>query len=380
MITQDEIKVIYGEDALQMTKSLLSACDLASLIPGKDAKIGLKPNLVVAKPAESGATTHPEILAGTIEYLQEHGFHNLMILEGSWVGDSTERAFHVSGYDKLSARYHVPLFDTKKDSYVKKTYGGIMMEISRTSLSLDFLINMPVMKGHCQTIVTGAMKNLKGTLSDAEKRHFHALGLDRPIAYLNMIEHCGFLLGDGICGDLDFEEGGNPVRMNRIFAGLDPVLFDSYIASSMGYAPEDIGYIRIGSEIGVGSKDIAHARITELNHDSTKAKPSASGKVRALARYAVQKEACSACWANLIQALARLQDSGELGALADRPACDGQGFRNVVPDESEAGRLASRCPGIGHCTAGFRTHVEGCPPGASEILNYLRAEICTGKE
>jgi hypothetical protein len=44
-------------------------------------------------------------------------------------------------------------------------------------------------------------------------------------------------------GDLDFEEGGNPVRMNRILAGSDPVLIDSYAAQLLGFEAEEIAYI-----------------------------------------------------------------------------------------------------------------------------------------
>ena len=39
--------------------------------------IGIKPNLVAPVPAEFGGTTHPEVVAGIIEYLQGNGFTNL---------------------------------------------------------------------------------------------------------------------------------------------------------------------------------------------------------------------------------------------------------------------------------------------------------------
>ncbi|WP_343208132.1 DUF362 domain-containing protein [Anaerolentibacter hominis] len=357
----NQIIVTYGNDPAKMTKDILDAAGLAGRLPDKKSLIGLKPNLVVAKPASSGATTTPAILAGTIEYLQEHGYHNLLILEGSWVGDSTTRAFKVCGYDALSKKYNVPLFDTKSDKYESRSYGGLTMEISRKALEVDYLINMPVLKGHCQTIVTGALKNMKGIISDREKRHFHTLGLHKPIAYLNKILCADFIIGDGMCGDLDFEEGGNPVQMNRVFCGIDPVLIDSYIASSMGYSPDDIRYIQIAAEIGVGSKDLDHAAITELNKDTTPVKPAASRKVQQLARYARQDDACSACYANLIQALARLDDAGKLRYLQKTPVCIGQGFKG----KSEA------CPGVGSCTRDFADSVPGCPPKTPEILRFL---------
>ena len=71
---KNEILIIYGKNYKEMTKELLNAANLADQIGDKKKKIGLKPNLVVAKTPDSGATTHMEMIEGTIEYLQENGF------------------------------------------------------------------------------------------------------------------------------------------------------------------------------------------------------------------------------------------------------------------------------------------------------------------
>ena len=63
---------IFGSDAHQMTVVLMEAAKAAELIPA-GASVALKPNLVAAKAPESGATTHPGVLSGCIEYLQAHG-------------------------------------------------------------------------------------------------------------------------------------------------------------------------------------------------------------------------------------------------------------------------------------------------------------------
>ena len=49
--------------------SLLDSASVCDWLGSKDLPIILKPNLVVSKPASSGATTHPEIAAAVIEYL-----------------------------------------------------------------------------------------------------------------------------------------------------------------------------------------------------------------------------------------------------------------------------------------------------------------------
>lgn len=363
-MNREDIILTYGTDAAKMTTDVLEKAQLIDRIP-KGARVGIKPNLVVAKPHETGATTSPVMVGAVIEYLQKHGIKDIVIFEGSWVGDNTKRAFKICGYEDLSRRYGVPLIDMKDDTYRHVKAGPIDMEIGETALDMGFFINMPVLKGHCQTLVTGALKNLKGCLSDREKRHFHALGLHQPIAYVNTVLHPDFILVDGLCGDLDFEEGGNPVPMHRIFCGLDPVLIDSYIASAMGYEPGDIEYIRLAASLGVGSMDLTKAKITVLDQDRSPVPAKSSRKVKRLAACIVEKEACSACYANLIQALARLDDSGDLGYFKTHPIHIGQGFRGVAGDGI----------GSGNCTAGFTTYVKGCPPNAADILRVLKGEL-----
>ena len=96
-MTEDKILCWYGKDPFEAGKILISSSGIWKNWSLSD-HIGLKPNLVVSKKASSGATTHPEFCAGIITFLQEKGFQNISILEGSWVGDRTERAFKVCGY------------------------------------------------------------------------------------------------------------------------------------------------------------------------------------------------------------------------------------------------------------------------------------------
>ena len=99
---RNQILKIYGTSYKEMTKELLASADLAGQIGDRKRRIGIKPNLVAPTPADFGATTHPEIVAGIVEYLQERGFSDLVIAEGSWVGDRTEEAFRYCGYGELS--------------------------------------------------------------------------------------------------------------------------------------------------------------------------------------------------------------------------------------------------------------------------------------
>ena len=56
---ENEILKIYGTDYKEMTKLLLTEAELESRIPAKNARIGIKPNLVAPRRLSWGATTHP---------------------------------------------------------------------------------------------------------------------------------------------------------------------------------------------------------------------------------------------------------------------------------------------------------------------------------
>ena len=378
MLRQNQIWKIYGTDYKEMTKRLLSEADLFARI-GARKRIGIKPNLVTPSPASFGATTHPEVVAGIIEYLQEKQVRDIVIAEGSWVGDRTSEAFEYCGYRELSRRYGVPLIDTQKESWHCLDCSGMKLNISDAADRIDFLINVPVLKGHCQTKVTCALKNLKGLLPNQEKSRFHSMGLHRPIAHLNTGIRQDFIVVDHICGDLDFEEGGNPVVRNCVMAAVDPVLVDSYASYLLHYETEEIPYIGLAAELGVGSRDLDQAELVLCGGKELHVLPlnQAGGglsegeelprqrKVLDVA-YAVEEvDSCSACYGSLIGALCRLEEEGLLAKLSV-PIGIGQGM------QGRRGKL-----GVGRCTKDFDHCIMGCPPEEEKIYRELKAFIST---
>ena len=351
------IVVSYGKDIVKNTCDVLAASDIRSYLK-KDYAVSIKPNLVVARPASGGATTHPEVVEGIILFFKDYGVKNIKIIESSWVGDSTKHAYKNCGYEELSRKYNVCLIDLKNDKVKTLKSGDYKIEVCGEALNTDFLINVPVLKAHCQTRFTCCMKNLKGCISDDEKRRFHTLGLHKPIAALNALIKTGYCVVDGICGDLSFEEGGNPVEANRIIAGRNPLTVDSYCAELIGYKPDEIDYLVYGKQTGIGEYYSSKTEIIELN---AQYKPiRAIGVTRGIDKYkgmVFEDAACSACYSSLIYALHR---------MGGKPRTDGvihigQGFKGKNGDGL----------GIGNCTRGFAKCVAGCPPKATDIIEAL---------
>ena len=401
---KNDLYIISGTEYKEMTKEILAQSDLWAEIKKKaDQKqknadqmlIGIKPNLVSPTEASYGATTHPEIVAGIIEYLQERSCQHIVMLESSWVGDKTSESMEVCGYDRLVEKYNVPFWDMQLDESSEVDCAGMKLQICSSVRKLDFLINVPVLKGHCQTKITCALKNMKGLIPNKEKRHFHKLGLHKPIAHLNVGIHQDFIVVDNICGDLDFEDGGNPVVMNRILTAKDPVLCDTFVCQMLYYRREDVPYLVMAEKLGVGSADLEHANLIQIRFEKgTKeeegSEETASGKdinrkakevkdihktvwkgwedvdiprerkIVELQDAVEEVESCSACYGYLIPALDMLKQEGLFEKL-DCKIAVGQGYRG------KSGKL-----GVGNCTCRFEHFVKGCPPTEIEIYEYLK--------
>ncbi len=346
---------IYGQDAHDMTLRLLEASDAIGRVP-PGGSVALKPNLVIAGAPEDGATTHAGVLSGCIGYFSARGVSEIGVIEGSWVGDNTLRAMRRAGYDQVCRRYGVPFYDLKQDDTraVSTAIGSI--DICRRALDAGLLVDLPVLKGHCQTAMTCALKNLKGCLPDREKRRFHAMGLQKPIAALGAALKPGLVVVDSICGDLSFEEGGTPIHTNRMFLGTDAVQVDAYGRALMGLDPGDVPYIELAGQYGGGSAEWSPADIVELNRPSDAARyPRPSGTVARLTRRVHERQACSACFASLVRAL------HATGCGGDLDICIGQGWRGLSPEGL----------GVGNCCRGAAECVRGCPPTAEAVARKL---------
>ena len=348
---------IYGQDSHSMTRKLLEASGAISLVPS-GGSVALKPNLVVAGHPDDGATTHAGVLAGCIEYFMDCGVRDISIIEGSWVGDNTSRAMRTAGYDEVCRKYDVPFIDLKHDRTrsINTPIGPI--EICARALDAGLLVNLPVLKGHCQTLMTCALKNLKGCLPDKEKRRFHALGLTKPIAALGSVLKAGLIIVDSICGDLNFEEGGNPVQTHRMYLGTDPVMIDAYGCSLMGLPMEQVPYVKLAEQFGAGKADFSESDIINLNEPvDAGSYPRPSGRVASLTRNVHEDSACSACYASLVRAL------HVSGRGRNRSIYIGQGWQGK--------KLPAGSFGVGKCCAGADVCVKGCPPAAQDIAERL---------
>ena len=387
-----ELIIIEGKNIALMTRELCRRASLADMIREKcgdaDPLIALKPNLVGPIPAGDGATTHPEIAQAVLSYLKSNGFNRLVVMESSWVGDRTSDSLLVTGFGELCRRMEVPFWDLQEDRSVSVDAAGMELNICERVRKADYLIGLPVLKGHCQTRMTCALKNMKGCIPASEKRRFHRLGLHDPIGHLAAAVHQDFIIADAICPDLVFEDGGNPVPLDRMICAADPVLMDAYGSLALGLQKGEVEYIGVAAELGAGCPDAELAEVSfylekkgtddgagiirhgaqEPENEITYVRAEApdlpwntdpGSLLIRLREHVDEVDSCSACCGTLIPVLQRLEQEGLLDRIPDK-ICIGQGYRGKTG-----------CLGIGNCTARFDHTLKGCPPSSEEMYRFL---------
>jgi len=118
------------------------------------------------------------------------------------------------------------------------------------------IVNAAKLKTHNETGVTLGMKNMFGLLPDKFKGKYHLQGISKVVVDINTVLKPVLTVIDGFVG----MEGrgpvhGDPVKMNVIIAGTDPVATDATACRIMNIDPHSIWHIRRANEKGLGEID-----------------------------------------------------------------------------------------------------------------------------
>ncbi|MDD5014107.1 MAG: DUF362 domain-containing protein [Atribacterota bacterium] len=353
------------------------------------SRILLKPNMVVAKPNSTGATTNPLILDALIEHLMRTSPREIIIGESSQIGDDTLEAYKVTGIQSVAQKWKASILDFKKDKQISidVPYGKELkrVQVAETVMKVDYLINLPILKVHCQTKVTIGMKNLKGCIPDEEKSRFHRLNLDQCIADLNTVLIPDLTIVDATLCSLNWELGGIPVRLHTVLASKNTLAVDIIAASMLGYGVDEITHLRLAVQARLGPANQEEIHIISPKN-LKEIQPGEKVDIIKGPYYhlpeleVIEKGACSSCKGALVAAMRRLDKEGQ------SPSCTilmGQRLRDREGEfapNSRRGTVNSKKPlvSIGQCCSWVGEHypvehIKGCPVKAEEIYRYLKA-------
>ena len=363
------VSVIYGNNAKKMVQQLIEQNDAFNQLRSNNTVL-IKPNMVVSRGHWTGINTDPQVVEAIVVALKESGVHRISVGDGAGMGYNATKGFKICGYTEMANRYGLTLIDLEKDRFVKKPVpidGPFKtLEISQAVVDCDFLINVPVMKAHGQTLLTCSLKNLKGVMPRAMKTKFHSVDLHKAIAQLASVVSPDVIVVDGLQGDLMSETGRTPVQMERILLGQDPVAVDSVVADMLGYAPRKIRHIAHSADAGLGSCDLDNIRVHALNRPTKTERFTAPPHFTERFPCSISADgACCTCMGNLIFALERLKERGLIS----------KHHHFLIGQKAKASpRKQEKTIAVGQCAAAINSAditIEECPPTASTIYQSL---------
>ena len=356
-----------GEDPTGAVAEAVERAGLAAAF-GPGQRVTIKPNW-----HGGDGYASPEVVVAAARYARERGASEIVVGDGPFYGKSSaENAAYV---DAMGVRE--PLADIgarvvnfhDQPHAVRHHLSPDLPEtvgVSTLAVDCDLLVNLPVMKTHFGTLVTLAMKNLKGCLRPEDKAAFHQLELHAAIVALNRVVRPAVHLLDATTAYEGLgPSNGTPVELGLVGCSGNVVALDAVAVSLMGLEPRQVKLLAMAAEAGLGPARLddievrgerleAHRRAFELPFVAFRRKfPNLT---------LLHEHACSGCLGNLFSAL----------PFAGKPPREDYPAIQLGRGDPPPGSLL-----VGDCAirgAEGGPAVPGCPPKIADIMKAMTGQ------
>lgn len=226
--------------------------------PGQSVLI--KPNLLSDHIPEDAVTTHPEVVRALIRQVKAVG-------ASPWVADSPamiadlRRVWEMTGIEAVCHEEQVPLVNLEKAGSRSFEENGIHFTIATPVLEADAIITVPKVKTHVLTGLTGAMKNLYGTVPGLQKTAFHKRypypqDFARLLVAIYRQVKPVLAVADGVVGmEGNGPSAGLPVTLGFLGASADAVALDVVLCRTLGLEPRNVVHLEAARQAGLGVQD-----------------------------------------------------------------------------------------------------------------------------
>jgi len=279
----DHARVLVAEasyDNLEpVIERVIEDLDLASWLAGTRGKtVFIKPNMLGLFEPDRHATTHPSMIAALVRLFREAGAE-VTVGDNCGVGGygmsqavakrtGIEAAADGAWVNVAKDTVNAPLQSRFLDSIV----------VSRAMVEADFVVNVPKMKTHSLTVVTGAVKNMFGLVSGMGKGRTHGAApgvkdFGSMLADIYSIRPPDLSIMDAVVA----MEGGGPSSgdlkpMNRVLASTNAVALDAVMSRMMGLPAEEVIHLMAAHRRGHGPIDAGAIETVGLPADEVRFK------------------------------------------------------------------------------------------------------------
>lgn len=266
--TPQPLAVARGDDPAASTREALKALGGMEKFVAPRDRVLVKPNVGWDRRPKFAANTNPHVVRAVVEMCLEAGAQKV------WVTDSPcnlpDRCFDKSGLKKALDGTEADLFVPTERDYSQTDLRGEVVRkwpVLKVLLESDKVINVPIAKHHSSAILSMGMKNWFGILGGGNQRgQLHqemALSIAELAEFvrpaLTILDAHRILIRNGPQGGslLDTKE------TKTIVASADAVAVDAYGAGLFDLKPEEVPYIPLAAEKGLGFHDLERIEIIE---------------------------------------------------------------------------------------------------------------------
>ena len=241
-----------GYDAPQLAaviKTQLDALGVCGDIkPGMTAVI--KPNLIMKSKPEENIITHPAVVEAVGQYVKACGAEVLIAESpgGLYSPAVMGGVYRGCGYAEMAERNGFALYTACKSRqvFLPNAVKCRKLSVLEPFLDADYIINIPKMKTHGMTGMSGAVKNLFGVVPGLEKPELHCRFPDKSDFADMLLDLCDFIrphlhVMDAVYGmQGNGPTGGESRFVGAVLASKNPYALDLAAAEIMNLRPDEI--------------------------------------------------------------------------------------------------------------------------------------------
>ncbi len=236
----------------------------------KGQKVLLKPNIGWDVIPELAANTNPLLVKRIIEHCFKAGAKEVYVFDHTC--DNWVNTYKNSGIEKAAKSAGAKVVPANSETYYQSIEipAGVKLKNAKVHellLETDVFINVPILKDHNSTRMTGCLKNTMGIVWD--RGFWHSNNLHQCIAdyalfekkpALNIIDCYNVMVKHGPQG----VSKEDLVLMKSLIITTDWVAGDTAAAKMLGVDPQRIDYIPIAHKMGLGNMNLDSLNIKRI--------------------------------------------------------------------------------------------------------------------
>lgn len=253
-----------SRDPAELTRRAVAALGGMSRFVSRGDIVAVKPNIGWDRLPIHAANTNPLVVAEVVRLAFEAGAKEVVVTDASC--NEPNRCFQRSGIWRAAHDLGATVILPAEHRFREMRLAGELLDrwpVYVPLIHADKVINVPVAKHHNLSRFTGGLKNWYGILGGRRNRLHQSIDVSiadlatfmRPT--LTVMDATRVLVRNG-------PQGGNiddTKDLHQVIAGLDPVAVDAYGAGLIGVPVEQIAYLRLAQERGLGQRNLTAVAI-----------------------------------------------------------------------------------------------------------------------